>query len=106
MQMRSKSSVAVPSFLKRTVGGGFLSTSPWLSATSCSMLRTAPASVSRVTDSEIRTRPVRSVRTRLRTTPETRFEFGTMTLARSKVAISVERTLMRLTMPSTSPTTT
>ncbi len=33
------------------------------------------------------------------TTPVTRFEFGTMTVARSKVSISVERALIRRTKP-------
>ena len=44
-------------------------------------------------------RPVRSLRTRLVTTPVTRLEFGMMTWARSKVSISVARTLMRRTKP-------
>ena len=52
------------------------------------------------------TRPVRSPRTRFLTTPEIRFEFGTITAERSKVWISVERTEMRFTMPSESPITT
>ncbi len=43
------------------------------------------------------TRPVRSLRTRFLTTPEIRFEFGTITVERSKVSISVARTLMRRT---------
>ena len=54
-------------------------------------------SEARGTGIETITRPTRSLRTRLRTMPEIRFEFGTMIVERSKVWISVERTLMRRT---------
>ena len=51
------------------------------------------------------TRPERSRSTMFLTLPVISVEFGMITVARSKVSISVERTLMRRTVPSSAPTT-
>ena len=51
-------------------------------------------------------RPIRSVWTQFLTTLVTRFEFGTISVARSNVSISVARALILRTNPCSAPTTT
>ena len=96
-QTRSNSNQASPIFLNSTRGGGSLSTSAWARAHSAMISAARTGSAVRGTLTGAMTRPVRSLRTRFLTTPEIRLEFGTITVERSKVSISVARTLMRRT---------
>ena len=81
--------------VNRICGDGIANTSGFALAIAIKTSRTLSASAAAASVRGITTRPDRSLRTRLVTTPETRFEFGMMTWARSKVSISLERTLMR-----------
>ncbi len=80
--------------VKRTCGEGNEATASLSRAMSISVSRTFSGSAEECTVTSIDSRPTLSARIRFFTTPETRFEFGTMTAARSKVSISVERTLI------------
>ncbi len=86
-----------PILRKTTRGGGSLSTSAWaLGAADDQLGGMDRVLVAQDADRD-RDPPGAVAAHRFFTTPEIRFEFGTITAERSKVWISVERTLMRRT---------
>ena len=89
-----------PKLTSRANGAGSISADGWLRPMSSRMDDTCAGSQPYSTLTETTERPRRSAWVRFFTTSEIRLEFGTMTVARSNVSISVERTLIRFTMPS------